>query len=232
MSISKRTTKVTVLVWEAALALLLNVTGGLLGQHAAIELARWGWFVFLTNLSYVIVSSAYSRAISGKLKAWCGNTIFNLVAVVGSIAVMYGYWTVIDAFFSHYFPSELKVNFKYSKSFTSVRKARVRKEMNAVRSYLVHVGFEVPIEGPTLSYWDENAPPAKPGTLRSWGMGVGDSFLDDPVAIRTQYARFAFRRLFKVLEFSDEELTQMLTTPISPDAGDVNVKKHQKRYGV
>ena len=218
--------KAKVLVLEVALALLLNITGGLMGQHVAIELARWGWFGFLTHLSYVVADTASFKSILQKLRNRLGNTAVNLVAVIGVVAILYGYWTAIDAIFSRFFPPELKITFKYSKAFTSARKARIRKEMNSIRSYLMHIGFDIPTEGPALSYLDENDPPGHLGTSRSWSITLGTASVDDPATIRLLYTRFVFRRLFKVLEISDEDLTQMFAAPRSTGTGDFLLKSN------
>jgi len=87
------------------LALLLNLTAGLLKQPLAIEVTKWGWELFLLHLTYVIVSSERGNQVASKLRATFRRyqlPSYIVVALMGSVIAIL-YWIGINRAYAKVF---------------------------------------------------------------------------------------------------------------------------------
>src|ERR1700743_649998 len=88
--------KSRVLVVEVGLALLLNVTAGLLQRPLAIDLAKIGWFILITTILYFVVSDTRvwpkTRAVlinRSRIGGWSFLSVL-------SLASLFAIWIVVS----------------------------------------------------------------------------------------------------------------------------------------
>jgi len=92
------------LISEAALALLFNVTAGLLNRPQAIALTRWGWELFFLHLTYVLIDTERGR-MGLRIRAAFRTRLVWPYVISGLVGCIVGiiYWVGISAAYARIF---------------------------------------------------------------------------------------------------------------------------------
>jgi hypothetical protein len=121
--------KALILVGEAFLALLLNITAGLLQRPQAIAIARWGWLLFLMHATYLLVSGENVTRAAATLRGRFGETKMVSYIVVGLAFAAVGifYWYGINVAYAHLFSTPVN---QPSAGMPSAKGLRIEFESN------------------------------------------------------------------------------------------------------
>jgi hypothetical protein len=100
--------KARILVLEAALALLLNITAGLFPRPVAITVTKWGWFLFLLHLTYTLGRTERCVRCAERVRASFGRFRVGSYIAAGLCGAALGlvYWYGISTAFARMFSQQ------------------------------------------------------------------------------------------------------------------------------
>ena len=88
--------KIYVVAVEVGMALMLNVTAGLLQRSVAILFAKLGWLVLILTMIYFVLSDNRARTILDRMRANSKDWIWKVIVICSSVATILAAWTAVS----------------------------------------------------------------------------------------------------------------------------------------